>query len=168
MMGYGRSIAEQVPPEVVLTPDQLRRRRRLSVTWAIVVVAWSLIRAVVVWAALSDYGVNPWAYVVIDLASAGIDAITTPRFVLSLIDSRYHDAAKWGALTLFAFVIPDVYIFKTTHELPRMVVLIFCIVIASSLIVAVVGVVAKVRAGKHGHPDPAAIPSPCPAPTSHD
>src|ERR1043165_2861827 len=103
-----KSIAEVVPPGVILTPEQLRRRRRLSATWAIVVVSWSLIRAVVVWAALSDYGVNPWAYLVIDLASAGIDAITTPRFVLALIDSKYHEAAKWGAFTLFAFVIPDV------------------------------------------------------------
>jgi hypothetical protein len=145
--------------ELQLTPEQLSRRRRLSVTWAVVVVAWSLLRAVVVWAALTDYGVNPWAYLVIDLASAGIDAITTPKFVLALIDSQYHDATKWGLFTLFAFVIPDIYIFKTTRELPRMAVIIICVVIAVSLIVAVVGVLAKVRAGKRGQRDPAAVPA---------
>jgi hypothetical protein len=146
------------PLEALLTPEQLRRRHRLSVTWAIVVVAWSLVRAVVVWAALTDYGVNAWAYLTIDLASAGIDAITTPKFVLALIDSKYKSAARWGGFTLFAFVIPDIYIFKTTRELPRTVVIVICIVIALSLTVAVIGVVAKVRAGKSGHRDPAALP----------
>ena len=142
----------------LLTPEQLRRRRRLSVTWAVVVVGWSLVRAVVVWAALTDYGVNPWAYLVIDLACAGVDAFTTPKFVLALIDSKYHMAARWGAFTLLAFVIPDIFIFKTTHELPRTVVTAICIVITISLAVAVVGVVNKVRSGKKGHPDPAALP----------
>jgi|SRR5215207_10081322 len=146
------------PAAELLTEEQLTRRHRLSVTWAIAVVVWSLIRALVVWAGLSQYGVNPWAYVVIDLASAGIDAMTTPKFVLALIDSRYKEAAKWGSFTVFAFVIPDVYIFKTTHELPRMVVIVICAVITISLLVAVVGVVLKVQAGRHGHPDPAAIP----------
>lgn len=146
------------PAEALLTAEQLQRRHRLSVTWAVAVVVWSVIRAVVVWVGLSQYGVNPWAYVIIDLASAGIDAITTPKFVLSLIDSKYKAAGRWGAFTLFAFVIPDIYIFKTTRELPRTVVIIICVVIAVSLAVAVVGVVTKVRAGKHGHPDPAAIP----------
>ena len=144
--------------EVQLTPEQLRRRRRLSITWAVVVVAWSLLRAVVVWAALTDYGVNPWAYLAIDLASAGIDAITTPKFVLALIDSKYRAATKWGLLTLFAFVIPDIFIFKTTRELPLVAVIVICIVIAVSLTVATVGVVTKVRAGKRGQLDPAAVP----------
>src|SRR6187402_2735200 len=116
-MGHGDAMADDLPDDVVLTPEQIARRHRLSVTWAVVVVAWSLIRAVVVWAGLSQYGVNPWAYLVIDLASAGIDAITTPKFVLALIDGKYHEAVKWGTFTLFAFIIPDVYIFKTTHEL---------------------------------------------------
>src|SRR5687767_12334287 len=102
-MGHGDAMAASTQGDVVvLTEEQLRRRRRLSITWAVIVVAWSLIRAVVVWAGLSQYGVDPWAYLIIDLASAGIDAITTPKFVLALIDAKYHDAAKWGAFTLFA------------------------------------------------------------------
>lgn len=148
-MGHGDAVtAGTTTVEVPLTAEQLSRRRRLSITWAVIVVTWSLIRAVVVWAGLSQYGVNPWAYLVIDLASAGVDAFTTPKFVLALIDGKFRDAAKWGSFTLLAFVVPDIYIFKTTHELPRMVVVIICIVIAISLTVAVVGVVAKVRAGR--------------------
>ena len=158
-MGHGEAMTAGAGGEVlVLTDDQLRRRRRLSLTWAVVVVAWSLIRAVVVWAGLSQYGVNPWAYLTIDLASAGIDAITTPKFVLALIDAKYREAARWGAFTLFAFIIPDLYIFKTTHELPRTVVIVICIVIAISLTVAVIGVVVKVRHGKSERDELAATP----------
>jgi hypothetical protein len=61
-------------------------------------------------------------------------------------------------LTIFAFVIPDIFIFKTTRELPRMAVIIICVVVGVSLAVAVVGVVTKVRAGKRRQPDPAAVP----------
>jgi hypothetical protein len=154
-MGHGDAMAGATTVEIPLTAEQINRRRRLSITWAVIVVAWSLIRAVVVWAGLSQYGVNPWAYLAIDLASAGIDAITTPKFVLALIDGKYGDAARWGIFTLFAFVIPDIYIFKTTHELPRMVVVVICIVIAISLTVAVIGVVSKVRSGRRT--DPAAV-----------
>jgi dolichol kinase len=128
------------------------------VIWAVAVVGWSLLRATIVWAVLSDYGVNPWAYLLIDLASAGIDAITTPKFVLALIDSKYHEAGRWGFLTLFAYVMPDVYIFKTTRELPKVAVMIICIVISLSLLAAVVGVIVKVRAGKKGPSVAAALP----------
>jgi hypothetical protein len=140
-------------PAEPLTPEQLQRRHRLSVTWAVLVVGWSLLRAAVVWAGLSQYGVNPWAYLAIDLASAGVDAFTTPRFVLGLIDGRYSEAAKWGALSLFAFVIPDLYIFATTRELPGMVVAVILVVISITLAVAVIGVVKKVRAGRTGRDD---------------
>jgi hypothetical protein len=159
-MGHGDAMAAGASNDVVLTPEQISRRRRLSITWAVLVVVWSLIRALAVWAGLSEYGVNPWAYLLIDLAAAGIDAITTPKFVLALIDAKYHEAVKWGTFTLFAFVIPDIYIFKTTHELPRTVVIVICIVITISLTVAVIGVIAKVRAGRTTpEPDPEEVRS---------
>ena len=51
-------------------PATLARRKLLSRTWAGVVVGWSLIRTLIVWAAVGDYGLNPWIYLAIDLASA--------------------------------------------------------------------------------------------------
>src|SRR3954463_10411670 len=73
----------------------LRRRKVLSRTWAIVVVTWSLLRTLIVWAALGEYGINPWIYLSIDLACAVVDAYTTPRMVLAFIDNQYKTAAKW-------------------------------------------------------------------------
>ena len=45
-----------------LTAAQHQRRRNLSRAWAIVVIAWAFGRTLVVWAAVGDYGINPWMY----------------------------------------------------------------------------------------------------------
>ncbi|MEY4339220.1 MAG: hypothetical protein RLZ14_1070 [Actinomycetota bacterium] len=126
----------------------LARRRMLSRTWAAVVVAWSLIRTLIVWAAVGDYGLNPWIYLAIDLASASVDAVTTPRMVLSFIDNHYRAALKWATISLVVFIIPDLYIFLGTRELPRRVIVVVLLIIVATLVVGVVGVVRKVQAGR--------------------
>ncbi len=131
--------------EVELTAEQHRRRRYLSRAWALVVVAWAFGRTLLVWAAVGDYGINPWWYLTIDLTCASIDAFTTPRTVLALVDSRYTKAAMWGAASLAAFVIPDVYIFIATDHLPNSIVFAVLAVIAVTLTFTIVGIVRKVR-----------------------
>jgi hypothetical protein len=126
----------------------LARRRMLSRTWAIVVVGWSFVRTLIVWAAVGDYGLNPWIYLAIDLVSASIDAFTTPRMVLSFIDNQYRAALKWAAISLAVFIVPDLYIFYGTRELPRNVIVIVCLIIAVTLVAGVVSVVHKVRTGR--------------------
>ena len=81
-------------------PETLQRRRRLSRTWAIIVVAWSIIRTVIVWAAVGDYGLNPWIYLSLDLGAAIIDALSTPRMVLSFIDDHMRKAVEWALISL--------------------------------------------------------------------
>ena len=129
-------------------PATLQRRRRLSYTWAAIVVTWSLIRTLIVWAAVGDYGLNPWVYLSIDLASAAVDAVTTPRMVLSFIDDHYRSAIKWGVLSLIAFVVPDLYIFLGTRTLPTRIIVVLCIIIGLTLVVGVVTVVRKVHKGR--------------------
>src|ERR1043165_2259432 len=91
--------------------ETLRKRQMYSRVWAGVVIAWSVIRTIIIWAALGSYGFNPWIYLCIDLVCSTVDAITTPRMVLRFIDDHYRKAIKWGALSLVAYVVPDVYIF---------------------------------------------------------
>src|SRR3954468_24584352 len=102
--------------------ETLRRRKVLSRTWAAIVVVWSLVRTLIVWAALGDYGINPWAYLGIDLVSALVDAFTTPRMVLAFLDDRHKRAGKWLLASALAFVVPDLYIFLGTRTLPRRVI----------------------------------------------
>lgn len=126
----------------------LLRRRRLSNTWAGVVVSWSFIRTLLVWAAVGDYGLNPWIYLSIDLACAMVDAVTTPRMVLNFIDEHYRLAASWGLLALVAFIIPDLYIFLGTRKLPTKLIVLICAVIGTTLIVGIIGITRKVNKGR--------------------
>ena len=126
----------------------LRRRKVLSRTWGIVVVSWSLLRTLIVWAALGEYGINPWIYLSIDLVMALVDAYTTPRMVLAFIDDQYKTAAKWLLVSAAAFVIPDLYIFFGTRTMPMRVIVIILSIITITTTVAVVGIVRKVVAGR--------------------
>jgi hypothetical protein len=128
--------------------ETLRKRQLLSRVWAGVVIGWAVIRTVIIWAALGDYGFNPWIYLGIDLVCATIDAITTPRMVLRFIDDRYKSASYWGAVSLVAFVIPDIYIFVGTRTLPTRIIVVLCAVIAAMTCIAVITIVRKVREGK--------------------
>jgi len=129
-------------------PETLQRRKVLSRTWAGIVVAWAVIRTIIVWAALGDYGINPWIYLSIDLASAAVDAISTPRMVLSFVDDHFKQAMKWALITLTAFIIPDLYIFLGTKTLPKKVIVVLCLIIGATLVVGVVSVVRKIRKGR--------------------
>ena len=128
--------------------DTLQRRRRLSNTWAGFVVGWSFIRTLLVWAAVGDYGLNPWIYLVIDLACSVVDAITTPRMVLNFIDEQYRVAARWGVIALVAFIVPDLYIFLGTRKLPTKLIVFICVIIGTTLTIGVVSITRKVRKGR--------------------
>ena len=136
--------------EVVVehSAERLRKRQLLSRLWAAMVIAWSVIRTIIIWAALGNYGFNPWIYLSIDLACSSIDAFTTPRMVLHFIDDHYRPAIRWGIWSLIAYIVPDVYIFEGTRTLPTRVIVILCLVITTMLTLAVVSVVHKVRVGR--------------------
>jgi len=130
------------------TAETLRKRQLLTRAWAIFVIAWSVVRTIIIWAALGDYGFNPWIYLGIDLVCSTLDAITTPKMVLRFIDERYRSAIKWGVVSLVAYVIPDIYIFEGTRTLPKKVIVILCLIIVAMFSLATVTVVRKVRIGR--------------------
>ncbi len=129
-------------------PAVLARRKALARSWAGLVIGWAVIRTLIVWAAVGDYGLNPWIYLSIDLMSACVDAFTTPRMVLSFVDDQYRAASKWAFISLVAFMIPDLYIFWGTRQLPTRIVVMVCVIISLTLTVGIVGVVRKVRSGR--------------------
>lgn len=129
-------------------PATLQRRKVLSRTWAGIVVGWAIIRTLVVWAAVGDYGLNPWIYLAIDLVSAVIDGYTTPRMVLAFIDDHYRQAVKWATISLVAFVVPDLYIFLGTRTLPKRIIVVVLIIIGITFTTGVVTVVRKIHKGR--------------------
>ena len=128
--------------------ETLHKRMMLTRAWAGLVIVWSVIRTIIIWAALGDYGFNPWIYLSIDLVCATVDAITTPRMVLYFIDSRYKLAVKWFVVSLVAFIIPDVYIFVGTRSLPGRVIAVLCSVIFAMTALAGISIFRKIRKGR--------------------
>jgi hypothetical protein len=143
-------VEEAVTAKLALqhSAETLRKRQMLTRVWAAVVIAWSVIRTIIIWAALGNYGFNPWIYLSIDLVCSAIDAVTTPRMVMRFIDDHYRSATKWGVVSLMAYIIPDVYIFEGTRTLPKKVIVILCLVIVTMFTLATVTVVRKVRVGR--------------------
>lgn len=129
-------------------PATLRRRRLLSRVWAAMVIGWSLVRTLIVWAALGRYGLDPRVYLVVDLASSVVTGTSTPRMVIAFIDDHYRQAAEWAAVSLVAFLVPDVYIFLGTSHLPPRLALGVVAVIGVTLVASVVGVARKVHKGR--------------------
>ncbi|HEY0520145.1 MAG TPA: hypothetical protein VGC84_11685 [Ilumatobacteraceae bacterium] len=125
--------------------ETLRKRQMMTRAWAGLVIAWSVIRTIIIWAALGNYGFNPWIYLAIDLVCSTIDAMTTPRMVLRFVDERYRSASKWGVVSLVAYIVPDIYIFEGTRTLPKKVIVVLCLVIITMLVLAIVTIVRKVR-----------------------
>lgn len=105
-------------------------------------------RTIIVWAAVGDYGLNPWIYLSIDLVCATTDAYSTPKMVLHFIDNRYRLAIRWAVISLVAFLIPDVYIFFGTRTLPDHLIAIIIGIITLTLLAGVFGVVRKVHQGR--------------------
>lgn len=112
------------------------------------VIGWAFGRTLVVWAAVGDYGLNPLWYLLIDLSCACVDAVTTPRTALALIDMRYREAGAWGAASIVAFLLPDLYIFLVTDHLPNSIIAIIVGVVVFTLAFTVFGMVKKVRSGR--------------------
>ncbi|MFZ4720790.1 MAG: hypothetical protein ACOYMR_15295 [Ilumatobacteraceae bacterium] len=129
-------------------PAVLARRKVLARSWAGIVIVWAIIRTIIVWAAVGDYGLNPWIYLAIDIASACVDAVTTPRMVLAFVDDEYKAAFKWAIISLVAFIIPDLYIFLGTRELPTRIIVVVCVMISLTLTAGIISVIRKVRAGR--------------------
>jgi len=128
--------------------ETLRKRQLYSRLWASAVILWSVTRTVIIWAAVGQYGFNPWVYLLLDLFCSTIDAFTTPRMVLSFIDDQYNAAAKWATISLVAFIAPDIYIFLGTRHLPKKVIVVLVLVITAMLVIAVVTVMRKIRKGR--------------------
>lgn len=129
-------------------PAILRRRKALSHTWLVATVTWSFVRTLILWATMGDYGLDPRAYMVIDLTSAVINGFTTPHMVIAFIDDRYKRATRWASISLAAFIVPDLFVFLGTRALPSRIVVVFVGIVTLTLGLAVWGVVRKVVRGR--------------------
>jgi hypothetical protein len=99
------------------------RDKRAQRTWLALVLAWVVIRTLVIRDVFGAYGVNPWIYFLIDLCSAVPYAILSGRAVVNFLDKNWVSFRRNGFFTLFFFYMPDMYVLTTAEEVPTSLLL---------------------------------------------
>ena len=124
------------------------QRRHVERLWVAATLAWGLLRALIVWAALSRYGVNPWIYLAIELISSGPYGVATARIVTSLLDRRPDVAFRWALTATALFLAPDLYIVASGHAMPTYVYAVIAVVVFALGVAAVMRIKSAVRAAR--------------------
>ena len=61
---------------------------------------------------------------------------------------HFKQAVKWAIISLGVFIVPDIYIFFGTRELPKTVIVVLCLIIGATLAIGVFSVVRKIKKGR--------------------
>lgn len=90
-------------------------------TFAIAVFGYSVARALPLWSSLAEGGVNPWAFLTIDIVTAWPYARAWPMLIRSL---RARDGAAsmwWVAVLAGTFAAPYAYVAAVGEDVPTVV-----------------------------------------------
>ena len=105
-------------------------------TWLLLVLVWACVRAVVIGDVFGKYGVNAWAYLIVDFGSAIPYAIYSGKVVINILSKDWSVIRKNGLLTMLFFYIPDAYVLIYAKEVPLSLLIGFFISIAIFTILA--------------------------------
>jgi hypothetical protein len=121
------------------------RRRNLERLWILVGVSYGIFRVIIANATVKKYGVNIWAFAVIEIGSSFPYSLGTARLVGALVDRKRQQALKWGVVSLVCYAAPEAFILITGHNMPREVYIVIGVILAVLGAIAVIGIVRKVR-----------------------
>ena len=133
-----------------------QRRQRLERLWIIVGFGYSIFRVFVANATVKKYGVNIWAFAVVEIGSSFPYSLGTARLIAALVDRSSKAAIKWGTLAAVCFIAPETFIVITgercsrrhpgrCHRMPKRVYEVIGLVVLVIGSVAVWGIVHKVK-----------------------
>jgi hypothetical protein len=140
----------------MITEARGLRRKRLERAWIAVGVGYSILRVFIANATVKKYGVNIWAFAVVEIGSSFPYSLGTARLVARLVDKSYRSATKWGMLAAVCFIAPETFIVITgercsrrhpgrCHRMPKRVYEVIGLVILILGSLAVWSVIRKVR-----------------------
>lgn len=78
--------------------------------WILGVFGYSVLRALIVWPTLGDYGINPWAFLVIDVGTAWPYAYGQVRVVNEARMRNWGGTQLWALIAMLSFIAPYAYI----------------------------------------------------------
>ena len=87
--------------------------------WILILCGYSLLRAVLAWPILARYGINPAAFLFLDVVTAYPLALGQVRIVAAFRAQDFAAAQRWCGVAGAAFLTPYVYLFLAGHaEMP--------------------------------------------------
>ena len=113
--------------------------------WYFLVLAWALIRTLIVKDIFEKNGVNPWIYLVIDLGASIPYAKYTHIFVISYLERNWRKLRFAAVISVFTFYAPDLYIFLTAREVPKNVYIGFFIILFIFSFISAMGIYRKIK-----------------------
>ena len=121
------------------------QRRVLERLWIVGSVAYGGLRIFIADHTVRRYGVNIFAFAVVELGTSFVYGLATARVVGALVD-RHRDAlARWVPIALASFIAPEAFIVVSGHRMPRAVYLVVATIVVVMGSVATWSLVRKVR-----------------------
>ena len=131
-----------------VTPMAINRKR-LKQGWVVASLAYGGLRVYLVWAFLRSYGVNPWIFLIVEMTSSLVLALSSSRMMGSIIDRRFARLCKWSPVVLGSYLAPDLYVFSRAGDMPNTILAAIVIVVVVMLGFTVSGTVLKLRQISH-------------------
>lgn len=128
-------------------PAAPRTRKTIIVErlWASTILLYTVVATLVVWKALSKYGVNPIVFFVIDAITSWTYGISTARLTVCVVRRDWKAMRKWAWAAAVSFVTPQMYILIAAHHAPRDVYLIVIGVISFMILLALATLIVQIR-----------------------
>lgn len=122
--------------------------------WIVGVFGYSVLRALIVWPTLGDYGINPWAFLVIDVGTAWPYAYGQVRVVNEARMRNWGGTQLWAAIAMLSFIAPYAYIAGAgSGEMPLIAWIVIGLLMLFFGVASLVRVVKQIRS-----PEPQADP----------
>ena len=113
--------------------------------WIASVLAYTVIRTLLIWKIFSKYGVNQYIYLSVDLIASYFYAVYSTKLVIETNKTHYRKLVKYLFLTLFFNFIPDAYVLLYAKEVPKIIIHSFIKVILILALVAALGIYREMR-----------------------
>lgn len=117
----------------------------LKQAWITAVMAYTLIRTILIWKIFAKYGVNQYIYLTIDLVCSYFYAIYSTKLVIETNQTHYRKLIQYLSLTLVFNFVPDFYVLLNAKEVPNFIIHSFIKVIIILGLVAALGIYREIR-----------------------
>ncbi|MEM8705162.1 MAG: hypothetical protein AAGE98_01810 [Actinomycetota bacterium] len=119
---------------------------KLGIAWIVGVVAYAILRALIVWPTLGDYGVDPWIFLIIDVGTAWPYAYGQLQVIREARRGEWRSVQIWALITLASFIAPYAYIVGAgSGEMPLLAWIVIGVLVAFLGLASVVRIVRQVR-----------------------